>query len=172
MKVEAICSNHDGECPTVIDVSGIGHAQEFFRHVQLVEVDKINPSARTAIENDELARCSYCLSPLIVLRPTMLDARLALGRISVSVGVRALLNADEDPESYARQINEWLNQHRRGEWGMLEAPDKKVQESALNIENGQAQGRCLSVWSFGGQKVWIWTERGRHETTILLPEEY
>lgn len=175
MKVEVVCScTTPGECPTVVSIDDPGLG-EFFRHVQLVDVSRLQLSGRTAVDEDGgLARCEFCNCELVVLRPSRPEAKFALGHIAVSGGVRRMLRADEDlhAEEYAAQISDWIRRHQRGDYGLCDAKDKSVNEAALTIEGGQSQGRIHSVFSFGGERVWVITARARHETTILLPEEF
>jgi hypothetical protein len=61
-----------------------------------------------------------------------------------------------------------LNRHASGDWGELDAEDRRANESAL-IE-GQ---RLLSAYdSKDKTRFWILTEWDRSVTTILLPMEY
>ena len=61
-----------------------------------------------------------------------------------------------------------LSRHVRGDWGTLEAEDRRVNENAL--KNG---GRLFSAYQSNRSiKFWIITEWHRHITTVLLPEDY
>lgn len=175
MKVEAVCScTTPGECPTVVSIDDPGLG-EFFRHVQLVDVSRLQLSGRTAVDEDGgIARCEFCNCELVVLRPSRPEAKFALGHISISSGVRRMLRADEyeHAEHYTRVVDQWIRFHQRGAYGLIDEKDKRVNEAALTIDGGQAQGRIHSVFSFGGERVWVITQRGRHETTVLLPEEF
>jgi len=61
-----------------------------------------------------------------------------------------------------------LHRHALGDWGILEAEDKALNDQAV-IEGD----RILSSYQLpDGQKVWIITEWDRSATTFLLPSEY
>ena len=61
-----------------------------------------------------------------------------------------------------------LAQHVRGDWGTLDAEDRKANDQAL--AHG---GRLLSAYhSTANIKFWIITEADRSVTTVLLPEDY
>ena len=61
-----------------------------------------------------------------------------------------------------------LVRHLRGDWGDVDAHDRK--ENELSLQRGF---RLLSVYHAGnGTKFWIITEADRSATTILLPSDY
>ncbi len=61
-----------------------------------------------------------------------------------------------------------LRRHMSGDWGDLDAHDRRANEAALRYGT-----RLLSSYALpGGGKVWIITEADRSSTTLLLPEEY
>lgn len=61
-----------------------------------------------------------------------------------------------------------LCRHRDGDWGDVDAQDKRANDQAL--KHGS---RLLSSYrSIDGVKFWIITEADRSSTTVLLPEEY
>ncbi len=63
---------------------------------------------------------------------------------------------------------EFLNRHVQGDWGDLDAEDKRTNAHAL--KHGQ---RLLSAYKTNaGVKIWVITEWDRSVTTVLLPEEY
>lgn len=62
---------------------------------------------------------------------------------------------------------EMIERHRVGDWGSVDEDDAKVNEDAL-----RHGGNIMSVYTVGGQKVWVITEADRSATTLLLPEEY
>lgn len=89
----------------------------------------------------------------------------SLGRVVATPGALELLSeAGEDP-------NDLLDRHRSGDWGELDARDRR--ENELSLKNGF---RILSSYPVGREtgkeKVWIITEADRSVTTILLPEDY
>lgn len=86
---------------------------------------------------------------------------LSPGRVVATTGaLKVLEDAGEDPLSL-------LSRHCSGDWGKLDAHDRR--ENELSLKNGW---RVLSSYPVGMQKVWIITEADRSVTTILLPEEY
>ncbi len=85
--------------------------------------------------------------------------RFALGRIVATPGALALLDAGE--------VGELLGRHASGDWGDLDAHDRR--------ENGRALktgARIFSAYETSAGRVWIITEADRSSTCILLPEEY
>jgi hypothetical protein len=61
-----------------------------------------------------------------------------------------------------------LLRHVTGDWGDLDADDRK--ENDLALEKGS---RFLSAYqASNGVKFWIITEADRSSTTVLLPEDY
>ena len=85
-----------------------------------------------------------------------------LGQIVATPGT---LQALEDSQQSAI---EFLNRHVSGDWGELDAEDRK--ENELSLKEGF---RILSAYILkSNQKIWIITEADRSSTTILLPEEY
>jgi hypothetical protein len=76
---------------------------------------------------------------------------------------------DHAAEELSREeVARALERHLRGDWGDLEAPNRRENERAL------LQGcRLLSAYSSRtGLRFWIITEPDRSATTILLPEDY
>lgn len=64
---------------------------------------------------------------------------------------------------------ELLRRHLSGDWGELDAHDRRENERSL--KHGF---RVLSSYPVGedGQKVWVITEADRSSTCLLLPSEY
>ena len=61
-----------------------------------------------------------------------------------------------------------INRHVCGDFGDLDAADRRENESAL-----RAGLRLLSVYhATNGTKFWLITEADRRSTTILLPSDY
>ena len=74
------------------------------------------------------------------------------------------------------QFEAYLQSHRRGDWGVICAEDKALNESAVQVGE-----RIVSAYPInpsnpckghGANCVWIITEADRSVTTFLLPEEY
>jgi hypothetical protein len=74
--------------------------------------------------------------------------------------LEALRKAGEDPVRF-------LSRHASGDWGDLDAHDRR--ENELALEHGR---RLLSSYPAGEGRVWVITEADRSVTTLLLPEEY
>ncbi len=86
---------------------------------------------------------------------------LPLGRIVATPGALQLLqDAAEDPFGY-------LARHASGDWGELDAQDRRENERSL--KHGW---RVLSSYPVGEKTIWVITEADRSVTTILLPQEY
>jgi hypothetical protein len=63
---------------------------------------------------------------------------------------------------------ELLHRHLSGDWGDLDAEDKKLNDDA--IKHGS---RIFSAYKLdNGEKVWVITEADRSSTCVLLPEDY
>ena len=61
-----------------------------------------------------------------------------------------------------------INRHVCGDWGDLDAADRRENELAL-----RAGLRLLSAYrASNGIKFWLITESDRRSTTILLPSDY
>lgn len=88
--------------------------------------------------------------------------KFPLGLVALTPGAaEALEEAHQEPSFY-------LKRHASGDWGDLDDHDVQVNEDALLTGE-----RLLSVYTLPSDVVlWIITERGRHNTTLLLPEEY
>ena len=95
-------------------------------------------------------------------RPHETPIRLPLGQVLATPGaLEALQEAEVQPATL-------LNRHQRGDWGELDADDKRLNDEAVDGES-----RILSAYTLPtGVKVWIITEWDRSATTFLLPSEY
>ncbi len=90
-----------------------------------------------------------------------MTAPFPLGRILATPGaLKALREAGEDLLNY-------LSRHASGDWGELDAHDRR--ENELALKHGR---RLLSSYPVGEGRLWVITEADRSATTILLPEEY
>ncbi len=85
-----------------------------------------------------------------------------LGQTVATPGaLRALEEAGQLP-------HEFLARHSRGDWGELDAQDKRENDRSL-----RKGFRILSAYKTNlGEKLWVITEADRSTTTILLPSEY
>ncbi len=69
---------------------------------------------------------------------------------------------------FPEAAREAYQRHLSGDWGEVDAHDRKANEAAL--KHGT---RLLSAYKLpGGRKIWIITEADRSSTCVLLPEEY
>src|SRR5690348_14752048 len=88
--------------------------------------------------------------------------KFSLGQIVATPGALAALGrSGEFPQKF-------LSRHASGDWGEVDAEDKRANDQALR--HGL---RILSAYiTSTGEKLWIITEADRSVTTILLPDEY
>lgn len=89
--------------------------------------------------------------------------RLNLGDVNVTRGVH-----DAHLTEKALPL---LEQHATGNWGLLPAEDKALQDVAFAAREPDTGTMFMSVWFIDGQKIWIVTHYG-YATTLLFPEEY
>jgi hypothetical protein len=87
---------------------------------------------------------------------------IELGRIVATPGALHALSANQvSPLRY-------LERHRKGDWGQIDANDWRANNEAVVTFN-----RVLSQYDLEDKaRIWIITEWDRSVTTILLPEEY
>lgn len=87
-------------------------------------------------------------------------AKFPLGRIVATPNALNHLTQDD--------IRSGIIRHQAGDWGDLDADDRK--ENDLALEKGT---RLLSAYrASNGTRFWIITEADRSATTVLLPEDY
>ena len=87
-------------------------------------------------------------------------AKFSLGHIVATPNAINRLTQDD--------IRSGIIRHQAGDWGDLDADDRK--ENDLALEKGT---RLLSAYqASNGTKFWIITEADRSATTVLLPEDY
>ncbi len=91
----------------------------------------------------------------------MTEPRFELGVVCATPGALDLL------ESTGTDPTELLRRHHGGDWGEVDAHDRRANAAAL--KNGT---RLLSSYPVGAEKVWIITEADRSSTCLLLPSEY
>jgi hypothetical protein len=89
------------------------------------------------------------------------------------VATRRVYDLAAENAEFSRFIQDSLNRHVKGDWGVLDAEDKQANDQALK------QGsRLLSAYNDdrfpknGVATIWIITEDDRSATTILFPDEY
>jgi mRNA degradation ribonuclease J1/J2 len=85
------------------------------------------------------------------------------GQVVATPGALAAIGVSGD------DLSTYLARHQSGDWGDIEAHDRR--ENQLSLEQGF---RLMSVYtlSITGVKIWVITEADRSSTCILLPEEY
>ena len=87
-------------------------------------------------------------------------AKFQLGRIVATPNALDCLTQDD--------IRSGIIRHQAGDWGDLDADDRK--ENDLALERGS---RLLSAYqASNGVTFWIITEADKSSTTVLLPEDY
>ena len=87
-------------------------------------------------------------------------AKFQLGQIVATPNALNHLTQDD--------IRSGIIRHQSGDWGDLDADDRK--ENDLALERGT---RLLSAYqASNGVKFWIITEADKSSTTVLLPEDY
>ena len=87
-------------------------------------------------------------------------AKFQLGQIVATPNALNHLTKDD--------IRSGIIRHQSGDWGDLDADDRK--ENDLALERGN---RLLSAYqASNGVKFWIITEADKSSTTVLLPEDY
>jgi hypothetical protein len=86
-----------------------------------------------------------------------------LGQVVATPGALAAF------EKAGQQPGDFLARYVSGDWGDIDAHDRR--ENQLSLEQGF---RLMSVYtlSITGVKIWVITEADRSSTRILLPEEY
>ncbi len=90
-----------------------------------------------------------------------MSALFALGRIVATPGaLEALTEAQTAP-------SELLHRHASGDWGELDAHDRRENQRAL-----KSGTRIFSAYETPAGRLWVITEADRSSTCILLPEEY
>lgn len=93
---------------------------------------------------------------LLIQSPT----KFPLGKVVATPGI-----LEKVPEG---DINDALNRHAHGDWGIM--PDEDMATNDRALKDGE---RLFSAYLSSEQiKFWIITEWDRSTTTILLPEEY
>lgn len=100
-----------------------------------------------------------------------------LGQVVITPGAESVILSDD---ANNMRVADLLDRHMRGDWGVVCAEDKALNDDAVVLGN-----RILSAYSIDEAKpcdgeglhaldniLWIITEADRSSTTILLPEEY
>lgn len=158
-------------CRSVVDLTGWGQPGEWFRHVMLTtELDDPTDVAK--------ARCPACGGVADVQRAVPDKAKIALGQIVATHDAAALIaEHHSDAAGWTAML---LMDHQAGDWGDLDEEDEEANEAAIGSEaEPENRSRILGVHPVGPaltdpkeDRIWIITEAGRQNTTILLPGEY
>jgi hypothetical protein len=90
------------------------------------------------------------------------EHKFRVGQVVGTPGAIAALGAAGESAS------KYLDRHVVGDWGDLDADDKRANDEAIGDE-----GRIFSAYILPTKvKIWVITEADRASTCILLPEEY
>ena len=85
-----------------------------------------------------------------------------LGQVVATPGALA------EMEASGESLFSYLQRHLSGDWGEVDAHDRR--ENELSLREGF---RLMSVYTLSnGIRFWIITEADRSSTCVLLPEEY
>ena len=88
--------------------------------------------------------------------------KFSLGQVVATPGALGAL------QRAGQSAQEFLARHAVGDWGDLDAHDRR--ENALALREGF---RLLSAYrTTTGERLWLITEADRSVTTLLLPDEY
>ncbi len=88
--------------------------------------------------------------------------RFPLGELYITEGIVDLI------ERQGVDIAALIVRHLRGDWGDMDSHDRAHNDHALLTGD-----RLLSAYRVAEtETVWIITESGRLETTVLVPDEY
>lgn len=87
--------------------------------------------------------------------------RIPIGRIAITAGVLALI------EDAHVDIAPYIIRHLTGDWGEMDVEDRAANNRALATGD-----RILSRYETPVGVIWIITEAGHGESTVLVPEEY
>lgn len=154
MKVEARCENQG--CAT-------------FGTMQLVPCAKLGSKLKVALdENGDMIHCPFCGETLWTVRVSNDSAQFPLGRTRITKLAKMLLaqgGLSEDPLAHAKMAAEFVACHVMGE------PSK-----AVTYQFGDAveldEGSIVTQHVYGGEFVWVVTNKERTETIVMLAREY
>ena len=91
-----------------------------------------------------------------------MKALFPLGQVVATPGALA------EMEASGESLFSYLQRHLSGDWGEIDAHDRR--ENELSLREGF---RLMSVYTLSnGIRFWIITEADRSSTCVLLPEEY
>ena len=91
-----------------------------------------------------------------------MKALFPLGQVVATPGALA------EMEASGESLFSYLQRHLSGDWGEIDAHDRR--ENELSLREGF---RLMSVYTLSnGIRFWIITEADRSSTCVLLPDEY
>ncbi len=93
--------------------------------------------------------------------PPRRPLRISIGTLAITGGVMALV------DDAGVDLAPYIVRHLTGDWGEMDAEDRAANNRALATGD-----RILSRYETPGGVIWIITEAGHGESTVLLPEEY
>ena len=92
--------------------------------------------------------------------------KFRLGKTVITPGaISTMAQSGISPETLLRK-------HQGGNWGDLCQEDAELNDDAISNGDPEKQGRVLSSYNVGADKIWVITEWDRSVTTLLLPREY
>lgn len=93
---------------------------------------------------------------------TIIESKFVLGQVVATQGVTTQISKEDIEEAMIRYV--------QGDWGILDAEDKAMNDAALSKEYPD---RILAKYkASNGVEFYIITEWDRSVTTFLLPSEY
>jgi len=100
--------------------------------------------------------------------PTPPKRTFRLGQVVATPGALAEL------KRCGMDAGEFVTRHARGDWGDMDAEDKRANNEAVAHEGDlEQQCRVFSAYKLkNGEKIWVITEADRSSTCVLLPDEY
>ena len=167
-QLEIVCTNPN--CRSTVPL-GPG---EMFQHWMLASASLNNLQVKGIGD----APCPACDDMATQTKRVFFDApthRIALGVTVATPGADDLLRKHFTTEHAIRQgMRALCRRHASGDWGaFLDNEDRQANENAIGKESEpENRQRILAVHELAGQRVWLITEAGRHNTTLLLPDEY
>lgn len=91
--------------------------------------------------------------------------KFELGQVVSTSSIAHLMQESRD---FATQINKVFHRYQQGDWGELDASDKKLNDDAVESGND----RILAKYETIRGDIYIITEWDRSATTILFTSEY
>jgi hypothetical protein len=82
---------------------------------------------------------------------------------------RGISDKAAENAAFAQFVNRSLARYLAGDWGEMDAGDKRLNDAAIADPDG---GRVFAAYKNDQWKIWIITEADRSATTVLFPDEY